>query len=558
MTENSAQATATLEDVLDGLANNASLSPARQKDLRSAVLSYAALIDSSPPHVPLDLAAIRSVLDLMVPIQAKVSRKRWANLRSDLSAAIAASGLCPMLKTSRAELSESWWSLLGKAQDRKMRDGLSRLARWASERQIAPRDVNREVIDRFIAELEAASLVRKIADLGQTIVRSWNRVALAYPEENLRKVEVTRRVNGPPRFPWYKLLASFRQDVTDYLEWASVPDPLDENARRTPLAAKTIRLRRDHVHSAVTAAVAAGVDSNHLVDLGSLIEPETFKKILRYRWESEGRKLTAYTHGLAGSVIAIAKEWVRVPNESLAALKATRHRLGALPIGLTEKNKDLLRQFNDKGLLRRLVNLPDRLWRHAADELKASRRQFIDLQNALAIDILLVAPLRMRNLTALNFDAQIRWPQGQGKPAILVFKSEETKNNVPLEFELPDMLSDRLHVYRNKIAPTVIGRRPDHLFLTWRGKPRTQAAIAIAIEKTVLKYVGVRLTPHQFRHLAAKIILDANPGAYELVRELMGHKNMQTTTNFYAGIDTRRAGKAHVELIAKIKKADIE
>ena len=79
MTENSAQATATLEDVLDGLANNASLSPARQKDLRSAVLSYAALIDSSPPHVPLDLAAIRSVLDLMVPIQAKVSRKRWAN-----------------------------------------------------------------------------------------------------------------------------------------------------------------------------------------------------------------------------------------------------------------------------------------------------------------------------------------------------------------------------------------------------------------------------------------------------------------------------------------------
>jgi hypothetical protein len=110
----------TLENVLDGVANNASLSPTRRRDLRSAVLSYAALIASGPSHISLDLAAIRSVLDLMAPIQAKISRKRWANLRSDLSAAIAASGLYPMLKTSAVELSESWATLLAKVQDRKM------------------------------------------------------------------------------------------------------------------------------------------------------------------------------------------------------------------------------------------------------------------------------------------------------------------------------------------------------------------------------------------------------------------------------------------------------
>jgi integrase len=70
----------------------------------------------------------------------------------------------------------------------------------------------------------------------------------------------------------------------------------------------------------------------------------------------------------------------------------------------------------------------------------------------------------------------------------------------------------------------------------------------------VLKYVGVRLTPHQFRHLAAKLILDHNPGAYELVQQLMGHKNLQTTINFYAGVDTRRAGRAQAELISRLKK----
>jgi integrase len=556
MNENNSHAGRSLQDVLDGLAGNADISETRRRDLRSAVVCFAALIDSNPAHVSVDLTAIRSVLDLMVPIQAKISRKRWANLRSDLSAAIAASGLCPMLKTSAVELSESWASLFDKAKDRTMRDGLSRFARWASERQISPCAVNREVVDRFINDLKSASLVRKIAELGQTIVRSWNRLARSFPQESLKPIKVRRRISGPPRFPWQDLPMSFRQDVDDYLKWAAVPDPLDDNARRAPLAPKTIRLQRDHVHSAVTAAVAAGIDGNQLVGSESLVELETFKKILRYRWESEGRKLTAYTHGLAGSLIAIAKEWVRVPN--VAALKATRHKLGALPIGLTDKNKDLLRHFNDKGLLRRLVNLPERLWRHATGELKTSRREFIDLQNGLAVDILLVAPLRMKNLTALNFDEHIHWPEGQGKPAIVVFKADETKNKVPLEFELPPVLSDRLHLLRNQIAPMVTGRRPDHLFVTWRGKPRPQGALAVAIEKTVLKYVGVRLTPHQFRHLAAKIILDQNPGAFELVRELMGHKNIQTTINFYAGIDTKRAGRAQIELIAKIRRGNTE
>ena len=203
------------------------------------------------------------------------------------------------------------------------------------------------------------------------------------------------------------------------------------------MAPKTIHLRRDHIHSAVTAAVAAGIDGAQLVSLASLIELDTFKKILRYRWESENRKLTAYTHGVAGSLIAIAKEWVRVPNDALAALKATRQKLGALPIGLTDKNKNMLRQFNDKRLLQTFVRLPDKLWRNVTVELKTSRRGFIDLQNSLAIDILLVAPLRMENLTALRFDEHIHWPQGQGRPAVILFKSEEIKNKVPLEFELP-------------------------------------------------------------------------------------------------------------------------
>src|SRR5690242_18174747 len=182
----------TLQDVIDGLKNNSTLSETRRRDLRSAVNCFAALTDNVPSFVDLDLAAIRSVLDLMVPIQAKVSQKRWANLRSDLTAAIAASGLLPMVKTISVELSENWLSLFEKARMPQLRHGLSRFARWASERQIAPADVNKEVLDRFITELLAGSLVRKIKELRQNIVRSWNALVRCLPDKELRPIPVTK------------------------------------------------------------------------------------------------------------------------------------------------------------------------------------------------------------------------------------------------------------------------------------------------------------------------------------------------------------------------------
>jgi integrase len=172
----------------------------------------------------------------------------------------------------------------------------------------------------------------------------------------------------------------------------------------------------------------------------------------------------------------------------------------------------------------------------------------------LAIDILLHVAPRIENLSALKFDEHLHWPQGKGKPALMVIREDETKNEEPLEFELPSVLSDRLYTFRNEIATAVIGRRPEFLFVSKNGKRRSLAALRVAIQRTVIRRLGVKITPHQFRHLGAKIALDANPGAYELVRQLLGHKALKTTTRFYAGPDTRRAGRAHADLIRRLRE----
>jgi len=179
------------------------------------------------------------------------------------------------------------------------------------------------------------------------------------------------------------------------------------------------------------------------------------------------------------------------------------------------------------------------------------------MQTALGIDILLVAPMRMQNLSALKFSVHLHFPQGRRKPGLITLKREETKTKIDLKFEIPTALADRLQVFRNDIAPTFLGRKPDTLFITSTDKVRSQAAVAIAIQKTILRFVGIKMTPHQFRHLCAKIILDRNPGAYELVRQLLGHASQKTTVNSYAGIDTMRAGRAHANLINEIRESNL-
>src|SRR5215469_3211745 len=213
-------APATLQDVLDRLSDDG-IVDSRKRDLRSAVASFAKLVDKAPGLIPLDLAEIRHALDGAVPAQAGVSAKRWANLRSDLSAAIAVSGLRPMLKTAKIELAGPWKQVLDAVQDQRINKGLSRFARWASLRGIAPAQVDDGTIERFIAELQACTLVRKIDDQRRSVTTAWYRLVRLQPDLELRPVSAPSEGPALTRFDWQQLPASFRDDVERHLTWTS-------------------------------------------------------------------------------------------------------------------------------------------------------------------------------------------------------------------------------------------------------------------------------------------------------------------------------------------------
>ncbi len=99
------------------------------------------------------------------------------------------------------------------------------------------------------------------------------------------------------------------------------------------------------------------------------------------------------------------------------------------------------------------------------------------------------------------------------------------------------------------IVPAVTGLRPKHLFCNVDGSIKGLANTRYLIQRYLKQYVGIHMNPHAFRHLAAKFILDNNPGAHVVVQHLLGHKKLATTATFYAGVDTVRAGRHHQALL---------
>jgi hypothetical protein len=71
----------------------------------------------------------------------------------------------------------------------------------------------------------------------------------------------------------------------------------------------------------------------------------------------------------------------------------------------------------------------------------------------------------------------------------------------------------------------------------------------------VFKYTGLKVNVHLFRHAGGKIFLDARPGQYEIMRRVLSHRSITTTTSFYAGAETRAAGQHFASVIAERRRA---
>ena len=219
---------------------------------------------------------------------------------------------------------------------------------------------------------------------------------------------------------------------------------------------------------------------------------------------------------------------------------------------MTDKNRATLRCFEDERLVDQFLSLPERVWRrrrtHAGLKLSAA----VELQATLAIELLTVAPVRCRNLVSIRLDENIiDRGTGRHRSVHLHFPKADVKNEVDIEFKLPASTVALLDEYVARVRPSLERTPSAYLFPGEGAGHKCGHLLSEQIADLMKQEVGVRLTAHQFRHLAGYIYLKANPGGHEVVRRLLGHKSIETTIRFYAGMEVAEAIRHYDTHVAK-------
>ena len=180
----------------------------------------------------------------------------------------------------------------------------------------------------------------------------------------------------------------------------------------------------------------------------------------------------------------------------------------------------------------------------------APTRAAVTAQLAVAIAILTVAPVRLANLTAIRLGTNLIKPGGPDSNYWLVFPDYDVKNRVRLEYPLEPYLTRADRRIRPRLPAALLrGRNEDWLFPGQRGGAKGKVSFSGQITERIYKATGLRMTVHQFRHAAGALILQRRPGEYELVRRLLGHRNVQTTINSYVGLENIQASEIFGKIV---------
>jgi len=111
--------------------------------------------------------------------------------------------------------------------------------------------------------------------------------------------------------------------------------------------------------------------------------------------------------------------------------------------------------------------------------------------------------------------------------------------------------------YVHEFRPALLrGTNAPWLFPGEAGQPKNRLMFSKRITDRIQKEIGLRVTVHQFRHAAAAIYLKHHPGDYRTVQRVLGHRSVETTINFYCGLETMQATEDFGKLIRQQIKFD--
>jgi integrase len=524
----------------------------------SAINTTAKWLNLPAEIIPASARFLRGKFQEIHPAHHHVTKRRVQNIKSLILSAMRSQGLSTKLASYLAEMSPPWlrlWDIIEGEQY--YRTEFSRFFRYCSKQRIAPSEINDQVLADYLQALEAESFVKTPKVRQQSICRLWNKCTELYQSQGWPQIKLVVPCYETRRYTLDsdQLPPVFLRELNTYLTSLSGTDPFNMQVKAfRPRSIKTIE---GHFRRYISALHYQGVDLSGITSLEAIVTKEMFQLAMRWFWNRNGGKTSKHTGEIAWSIRCYATKHLTVDEETIAFYAGAMKRLRVSQDGLSDKNQRAMAQFDEPKTIEALVGLPIKLWAKAershktASTKRRSKELQLCVQTAIAIEVLTFAPMRISNLQNLRIDQHISW---QNKHAVIHIPRAQVKNDIDLAFKLPITLSQRMQTYIRDWRTLYTEGANLYLFPGRKLNPKDGTRLRRQISNTLWDETGIKLTPHQFRHAAAKILLDAKPGHYEVVRKILGHKNLTTTYSHYAGAETQAALELYDDIILEHRK----
>jgi integrase len=544
--------TNTLADLAALIAKDTSLPARKPKDIRWALHTVAKAVGKPMEATLLDMKALNEMLDAFEPAVISIGEGTWTNAKNLTRYALRHAGLIKALPPRKAPLAPEWSAVMRLLSDQGHLFAIGRLARFCTEQDVNPEQVNDQIFDQLLEELESGQLKSNGRKTHRHIAKTWNSLANSvrgWPNELVRVPCYNKRY----AVEWSNLPATLKADIDKYI------GELDGSGKRLltrvkPLKPSTIKTRRHQLHIIISGMVLSGVCPISLKTLADVVKPDNVEIGLQYLLDRVGEGRLAQAHDVLGAIISVARHYVKVSEKEVKDLtglsKAWAVEQGR---GMSDKNRELLRQFGDDAKVLAFLNLPEALVAKAkAVAGRPTRAEALLVQTAMVVALLQHVPIRRHNVAALRMSEHFK--RSSDGSVDFYISGKEVKNGVPVDAKLTPQVVRILDLYIKTYRPLLAQKPSDWLIPGIEDRPKSRERLGLQISNTIKREIGVTMHTHLFRHTGALLLLEAFPGAYGMAARLLGHRSDKTTMEIYTGLEARATVAHYANVILARKK----
>jgi hypothetical protein len=542
----------TLDEAVAMIAEAKHLSPAALRHIRSDVAKATRVIKATvtptPAALPCRPTELRPMLRLVLPARHGLKTTRWSSIKSSVIRVLKLTSWLATDNELYAPMSSEWQATAERVAEPSQRAVVTAFARYCTRQSIAPTQVTEATLETYRAWRTERTLdltvgitlsqLRCIVNRMGRRVEDWPIGVLAAPPDP-RRYALPREQFEP----------GFLADLENYLTRLRNTSPLDPVFRRR-LAPQTIRDVDGTLRRAASLLIARGIAVNSLHDV---LIPDHVEIVLLEGFHrlGDGTSWPTRMVTVVYNLRRAARQWGSLSPDQLVRIEEMRKLVGNSKNGLSSKSRDRIAQFDeDPALLKAFFELP-------GDTFAAADQMFHDGQTvlaarlhrtALSLALLQAKPMRRENLANLEHERHFVRREGDRYGAIRI-PGTETKSGVEVKADFSQPLARRIALHMERYRPLLEAPDCRFLFAGPHGKALDPRSVAQHATRLVQRQVGIRFNVHAARHLAATMLLDADPANLPVAQGLLGHADAKTTGRYYAVQTTRSAQRIWMNVL---------